>query len=59
MIDQNKRAMPLRVTGWEYDTIIQSLEVTIEDTDDRQYERDVRGLVAELARQLNDYLEGL
>ena len=56
-IDQNERALPLQLTGWEFDTIILSLEATIETIDDHQYERDVRNLVVELARQLEQYLE--
>ncbi len=59
MNDQNERAMPIQLTGWEFDTIILALEATIETTDDHTYKHDIRNLVVELARQLNDYLEGL
>ncbi len=55
--DQHERAMPIQLTGWEFDTIIQSLEATIDNNDDHQFGRDVRNLVLELARQLNEYLE--
>ena len=58
-IDQQERALPIQLTGWEFDTIILTLEAAIETIEDHQYERDVRNLVVELARQLNDYLEGL
>ncbi len=55
--DQHERAMPIQLTGWEIDTIIQSLEATIDNNDDHQFGRDVRNLVLELARQLTEYLE--
>lgn len=55
--DIHERAMPLRLTGWEFDTIVLALEGAIDGAEDRQYEHDVRSLVLELARQLNEYLE--
>ncbi len=54
-IDQSERALPLQLTGWEFDTIILSLEAI--ETDDHQYRRNVQNLVVELARQLEQYLE--
>lgn len=55
--DQHERAMPLRVTGWEFDTIIQSLEATIKSSEDYHFSRDVENLVVELDSQLKEYLE--
>ncbi len=49
-----ERAITLRVTEWGFDTIIQSLDTTINRADDLQFEKDVRALVIELAGQLND-----
>lgn len=56
--DLHERAVPIRLTGWEFDTIILALEATIDTIDDHQYEYDVRNLVVELARQLAAYMEG-